>query len=118
MEVSTGDKIKVFPNTDVEVYINYIEVVKGFEAELDGEYIVVGEPYVKHIDTAYAKQIKFFRKLRHMSREELAEKCLVTEQTVLKWELGRCIPREWWRVQKVLGFEDVGKNYNNDIVSK
>lgn len=118
MEVSTGDKIKVFKDTDVEAYINYIEIEKGFEAELDGDYIIVGEPYVKHIDTSYAKQIKFFRKLRNMSREELAEKCLVTEQTVWNWELGRCIPREWWRVQKVLRFENVGKDYNNSVTDK
>ncbi len=118
MEINTGDRIKVFEDTDVEAYINYIEIEKGFEAELYGDYIIVGEPYVKHIDTSYAKQIKFFRKLRNMSREELAEACLVTEQTVWNWELGRTIPREWWRVQKVLRFEDVGKNYNNSVIDK
>lgn len=102
MEVSTGDKIKVFKDTEVDSYIRYIRDNLHFRATLKGEYIIIGKPYKAYNTTNYGEQIKQARRAKRMTREELAKACGVTLQTEIDWEMGRRQPREWWTVQKVL----------------
>ena len=102
MELQEGEKIKVFDNTDTESYIRYIKETLHFRATLKGEYIIIGKPYKAYNTTNYGKQIKEARRAKKMTREELAEKCGVKVKTVLDWEMGRTMPKQWWVVQKVL----------------
>lgn len=102
MEVSTGDKIKVFKDTDADSYIRYIKDTLHYRATLKGDYIIIGNPYKSYHTTNYGKQIKEARRAKKMTREQLAEACGVKATTVLDWEMGRRQPREWWVVQKVL----------------
>lgn len=102
MTFETGDKIKIFPDTPVISYKNLI-MSYGFEAKVEEDYIVVGEFHKSYNTTNYGKQLKNARRAMKMTRAELAEKCGVTPLTVFDWEVGRRRPREWWKVQKILG---------------
>ena len=102
MEVSTGEKIKIFKDTDADSYIRYIKDNLHFRATIKGEYIVIGKPYKVYHTTNYGKQIKEARRAKKMTREQLAELCGVRATTVLDWEMGRRQPLDWRTVQKVL----------------
>lgn len=102
MEVSTGDKIKVFKDTDADSYIRYIKDTLHYRATLKGDYIIIGKPYATYNTTNYSKQIMEARKAKKMSRKELAELCGVREKTVIDWELWGVVPKNWEKVQKIL----------------
>lgn len=103
MELKTGDKIKIFPETNTASYIAYIKSELGFNSKVEGGYIVIGEPYEWNRTSHYGNQIKQARKKKGWTRKELADKCGVKESTVLDWEFGRRRPQEWQKVQKILG---------------
>ena len=102
MELQEGDMIKVFENTDSESYIRFIKDNLHFRAKLKGEYIIIGKPYKSYNTTNYGKQIKEARRAKKMTREQLAEACGVKVATVYDWEIGRKMPKEWRKVQKIL----------------
>lgn len=104
MDLNTGDKIRIFENTDVDSYRRFIKE-QGFRARLKGDYLIIGEPYARSEKKSieYGKQIRRARRDNSMTRQELADAVGVTTETVFKWEIGRQIPRDWKKVQKVLG---------------
>ena len=101
MDLKEGDKIKIFPDTDVLQYLDYIKR-SGFRATREGNYIVIGKPYEYYRSTDYGNQIKKARRAKGWTRAELAEKCGVKEATVFGWEIGRKRPQEWQKVQRIL----------------
>lgn len=103
MELKTGDKIKIFPNTNISSYLAYIKSEEGFNARVENGYIVIGEPYEWNRTSHYGNQIKRARKKKGWTRKQLAEKCGVKESTVLDWEFGRRRPKDWKTVQRALG---------------
>ena len=101
MELKEGDRIKIFPDTNIYTYMNFIKD-SGFRCHLEGNHIVVDKAYEWHRTSVYGKQIKEARKAKGWTRAELAEKCGVRESTVFDWELGTRRPQEWQKVQKIL----------------
>lgn len=99
-EFQTGDTIKIYPNTDVKVYKRMINDA-GFYARREGNLIIVGEPFVKV--PSYARQIRTARRNKNMTREQLAEKMGVSTYAVYDWEVGRHNPKDWRKLQKILG---------------
>ena len=99
-EFQTGDTIKIYPNTDIKVYKRMINDA-GFYARREGNLIIVGEPFVKV--PSYAKQIRSARIAKEMTRQQLAEVMGVSEYAVYDWEVGRHNPKDWRKLQKVLG---------------
>lgn len=100
MDLKTGDKIKIFNQEDIEKYLTLVKRL-GFRASRQGYYVVVGEPYLYTTD--YGKQIKTARRNKGMTRTELADAVGVKPKTVFEWEIGRKAPKEWRKVQKILG---------------
>lgn len=103
MELKTGDKIKIFPDTNIPQYVSFVQSELGFNAKVKGGYIEIGEPYEWNRTSHYGNQIKRARKKKGWTRKELADKCGVKESTVLDWEFGRRRPKDWQTVQKALG---------------
>ena len=103
MEIKAGDNITIYTDTDVESYLRYIRHYLQFKAEIKGGYIVIGEPKKTYNPTNYSKQIMEARKKKKMSRKELADLCGVKEDAVFNWEMHGIIPKNWKKVQKILG---------------
>ena len=105
--IATGMRIKVFPDTDVEAYKNMI-ADEGYHSKLEGDYIVVGNPFkdVQRL-TAFAYRFKETRLRMRVSKEYLAEQIGVTKQTITNWELGIRMPKYEFRdrVTEVMGIE-------------
>ena len=104
MNLKTGDKIKVFPNSNVNAYANMIRE-EGFRCEREGEYLVVGEKYKDLEMAALPSTIKYARKRKGISQAQLAEMCEVTKQTVSNWKYGYTVPRDMDKVKEILEFE-------------
>lgn len=98
MTLHRGDKIKVFSNTDVGAYIDYLESI-GFRSKLDGSYIVITGFNSKHKRKDFeklkevGKRIRDIRKRMYFSVNEIAEEIGTTPITVDAWECGRTIPK-------------------------
>lgn len=99
-ELKTGDKIKIFKESDVQPYKDLCKH-QGFKSHRKGNYIIVDEPFL--FTTNYGNQIKMARKKMGMSRNELADLMGVKPVTVLDWEFGRRMPQRWKELQKILG---------------
>lgn len=104
MDLSEGDRIKVFENTDVHSLIHYIRT-QGFRAELHGEYIlIIGRyKYQKELKgVQFGNWLKNARREKGLTREKFAEACGVSVRTVWDWEIGIRYPKDIWIVQRVL----------------
>ena len=101
MDIKEGDRIKVFPNTDIRTYLLYIKKL-GFNAKREGNHIIIGKPCEWYKSKDYGIQIKKARIKKGWTRKELAEKCGVKESTVFDWEIGRRRPMKWQKVQQIL----------------
>lgn len=95
MELYTGMKIKIFPETDTGAYKRMIKD-HGFKSTVYRDHIIVGGRYKKtKLDTLkLAELIKQKRKKKRLTREQLAEKLCITPGTVYEWEIGRKQPRK------------------------
>lgn len=112
MNLKTGDRIKMFEDSNIEAYGDLIEN-NGFRHRIviikDETFMEVGAPIPsKKIDSrAWAKT--FRKSKRKYDRKEFAKLVGVTEQTVYSWELGRRLPKPiyWKRLSEVLGDDSV-----------
>ena len=95
--MTTGDKIKIFPDTDVYSYILMIHDA-GFNCSVKkGQYILIGSPRRMDFEDkrAIGRKITDFMKEKKMSREELAEKLGIKNvYTIWNWQIGRTTPSE------------------------
>ena len=107
MDLNTGDKIRIFDNTNVRDLVKFIKDHEGFNVKIEKNYIVVGKP-LRHKANATAtecgKQIRKARRDKGMTREELAEACGVCVKSVYEWEIGRKYPKNINKVKQILGF--------------
>ena len=69
MELKTGDKIKIFPETNTASYIAYIKSEEGFNARVKDGYIVIGEPYEWNRTSHYGNHIKKTKKKKGWTRK-------------------------------------------------
>ena len=108
--MKTGDKIKVFEDTDVRAYINWVNS-KGFNAHYARGYIHIDETFTlsEKKKNKIAKSIRKAREKTGLSIEELANKVGVRDSTVFNWERGYSLPNEFNRdlLRKIIGWEGV-----------
>lgn len=95
MELYTGMKIKIFPETDTTAYKRMIKD-HGYKSTVYRDHIIVGGRYkkIKLDNNKLASLIKQKRKKAKLTREELAAKLCITPATVYEWEIGRKQPRK------------------------
>ena len=115
-----GDKLKVFPDTDIDAYINYFDSI-GLRSNLDNGYIII-TGYNQNIRKKKSKskdfekleevgkRIRDIRKKMYFSLEELAEELGTKPITIDAWECGRIIPKGQ-AFQKFLEFSGATREY-------
>lgn len=113
-----GDKLKVFPDTDIDAYINYFDSI-GLRSHLDNGYIII-TGYNQNIRKRKSKdfekleevgkRIRDIRKKMYFSLEELAEELGTKPVTIDAWECGRTIPKGQ-TFQKFLEFSGATREY-------
>lgn len=87
-----GMKIKMFPDTDVQAYVDLVKA-HGFCVRVANNYVIVGKRKDnKNID--YARIIRNARKENGLSRNQLADRIGVREGTIFNWEIGQTKPSE------------------------
>jgi DNA-binding XRE family transcriptional regulator len=92
--MNTGERIRMFPDTDIGAYIRLINQ-KGYEAKVGVDCLIVGEPLKPPTDRVKIGQsISKARKKFAYTVEELAEEVGVPKQTVIDWEKGNKVPNK------------------------
>lgn len=123
MTFFTGEKIKVFKETNTEAYIRVIREY-GFKVTQKGEYLIVGErdkrKYGKKdwdkLESA-GSRIRFIRKRMYFTAEELAEEIGTKAITIEAWEDGRTIPKGK-TFERFLEFSGATREYIMDGVGE
>lgn len=95
MALYEGERIKIFPETDVRQYERWI-AMQGFTFKKSGDYLVIVKKVLAEFDEKrFAQMLVHRRKLKGISREEMANKVGVTEYTAWTWEIGRAMPNAY-----------------------
>ena len=123
MTFFTGEKIKVFKETNTEAYIRVIRE-DGFKVTQKGEYLIVGErdkrKYGKKdwgkLD-CIGNRIHSIRKQMYFTTEELAEEIGTKANTIEAWEYGRTIPKGK-TFERFLEFSGATREYIMDGVGE
>ena len=105
MALFKGERIKVFPETDVKSYTRYIEH-KGYEYSIEGNEIVVGKKVKQIYNSEELGKLIFYKRLKKkMDRTELGKKLEVTGYAVYTWEIGRYQPKPMYlgMMREILG---------------
>ena len=105
--ITTGLKIKMFPDTNVQAYKDMI-LDAGYYYAMDGEYLVVGKPYKNLAEkTWFSYQFHERRFQMKQTTEELAKAIGVTKQTIINWESGVSMPKAEYRpiISEVTGID-------------
>lgn len=106
MSLHEGERIKVFPDTDVHQYGRWINT-QGFNFKRSGDYLIVLSNKTPRYDRKlFAHIFKHRLKLKNISREEISKKLEVTEYTVWTWEIGRFMPRKY-NLDKLMNLLDI-----------
>lgn len=106
MALYEGERIKIFPDTDFNQYCRFIHS-QGFTYKKVGEYLIIlKKAYPKYDRKTFSKIFTHRRKLKKLSREEVAEKVGVTEYTVFTWEIGRFMPSKY-NLDKIMPVLDI-----------
>ena len=105
--ITTGDKIKIFKDTNITAYKELIRDM-GFKCTVSGEYLVVGKPY-ESVQTRreFSEQFKAKRLGMGLSKPEIAKRLGVSTYTIDAWESGFSKPKACnrQRVTDVMGIE-------------
>ena len=116
--MNKGDRLKVFPDTDIDAYIDYFDSI-GLNSKLDGNYIVItGYNYKKYQHRGkdwkklkeIGQRIRSIRKHMYFGVEEIAEEIGVKPITIDAWESGRIVPKGQ-AFQKFLEFSGATREY-------
>ena len=105
--MNTGDRIKMFSDSDVDAYMRLV-ACNGFRPKFEDGYVIVGELYYggedKHL---IGKSIYKARRELKMDKEEFAGMIGVTSTTVCNWERGYTIPdaTNRQRLKELIGWE-------------
>ena len=92
MALFEGERIKVFPETNVEQYGRWIEM-QGFTFGRSGDYLIVlSKKFPKYDKKLFAHILTHRRKLKGLTMEQVAEAVEVEKYTVWTWEMGRFMP--------------------------
>lgn len=123
MTFFTGEKIKVFKETNTEAYIRVIRE-DGFKVTQKGEYLIVGERYKRKYGKkdwgkldCIGNRIHSIRKQMYFTTEELAEEIGTKANTIEAWEEGRTIPNGK-TFERFLEFSGATREYIMDGVGE
>lgn len=123
MTFFTGEKIKVFNETDTEAYIRAIRE-DGFKVKQKGEYLIVGERDKRQYGKkdwgkldCIGNRIHNIRKQMYFTTEELAEEIGTKAITIEAWEDGRTIPKGK-TFERFLEFSGATREYIMDGVGE
>ena len=104
MYLYENERIKVFPETDVDAYIRYFRN-QGYTCHLEGNEIVIGKPIAstynyKNLGCLIYKK----RTEKGISRGYFAKMVEVNVDTVYNWEIGQRMPFKYnlERIMKIL----------------
>lgn len=86
-----GDRLKIFPDTDVEAYIRYFDSI-GLKTIVKDDCIIIGGVVDRKLDKV-AGRIKDIRIKMYFSVDELAEEIGTTTKVIEAWESGRKRPQ-------------------------
>lgn len=86
--MKTGDKIKMFEDSDVDAYMRLV-ACNGFRPKFEDGYVIVGESYYGGEDkNLIGESLYKARRELKMDRKKFAELIGVTKSTVCNWERG------------------------------
>lgn len=106
MALYEGERIKIFPETDVRQYGIWIHS-EGFNYIRKGDYLVILNRNVPRYDKErFSVILPHRRRLKGMSKERLAELVEVTENTVSTWENGMYMPSKY-NLDKIMSVLDI-----------
>ena len=95
MALFEGERIKIFPETNVPQYEKWISS-QGYRFRRSGDYLIVlGKDYPKYDKKQFAKLLTHRMKLKGLTEEQIATEVQVTEYTVWTWEIGRFMPSRY-----------------------
>lgn len=95
MLLQENERIKIFPDTDVDAYIRYFRN-EGYSCKVEGNEIVIGKKIrLTYGSTKLGKLIYNKRNEKKISRGEFAEKLGVSVDSVFKWEIGQRKPFDY-----------------------
>ena len=90
-----GDRIKIFPETDVKSYLRWIKG-QGYLCSVKGDEIVVGHKFILKYNAEELGKLIFKKRMKKkMSIGDFADAVEVTAVTVFDWEIGRKQPRDY-----------------------
>ena len=101
-----GDRIKTFPDTDVEAYLRCFRQ-QGYKCTLEDNYIVIGQKVKWKYDSKKLGELIYSkRRAKKITRGQFAEMMQVTPNAVFSWEIGRFAPREYY-LKDIVKFLDI-----------
>lgn len=107
MALFEGERINIYPETDVRRYKAWI-TDEGFTCKVYSDHILVGRRFKhrKFKPIALANLIQEKRKAKGWNRYKLAKMLHVSEDTVFNWEIGRTQPKPF-RLKELMGVLDI-----------
>lgn len=95
MLLQENERIKVFPETDVDAYIRYFRN-QGYSCKLEGNELVIGKKIRLTYDSIkLGELIHSKRNARKITRGQFADMLGVTVIAVFKWEIGQRKPYDY-----------------------
>lgn len=93
-----GMKIKTFPDTDVQVYVQWIRS-QGFSCYIVKDGIRIGNRFrpANFNSEKTGELIKNKMRAKKIKIRQVADYLMVTESTVYQWTQGGRVPRECYR---------------------
>ena len=108
MELQKGDRIKIFPETNVAAYVSMIHDY-GFNCQVvKRKYIEIGEPFKINKEKLRTGRIIYKAMFdKNINVEELSNTIGVSENTIDNWLFGRNTPDKYNRqkLKEILGVE-------------
>lgn len=95
MELRTGMKIKIFPETDAEAYVRMIKE-HGYTATIYRDHITIGmRRKTNELDKEkLARLIRTKRRAAGKTREEVAAELHTVTKNIFEWEIGTKQPKK------------------------
>ena len=91
-----GDTLTIFPDTDVESYVNYLNSI-GCRTKVVDDKIIVTSVILKGEKKkdlqSIGKRMKHIRTLMYFSLNELADEIGISPELLDDWETGRKLPK-------------------------
>ena len=101
-----GEKIKIFPETDVKQYGRWIKS-QGFTfVKKEDSLVIIGKTSPQYDKKLFALILTHRRKLKGFSVDKLAERIKVNKYTVSNWEKGEIMPSKF-NLNKIMPVLDI-----------